>query len=112
MAVLAYLPLVGAAIVWGPAALYLLVKGSYFLATVLCIAGVVIAVLDYVVRTIVVGETSKLHTLLTFFAVLGGIQFFGIVGIIAGPLVVAVSIALLESYRIEQADLVVSNTDL
>jgi len=112
MAVLAYLPLVGAAIVWGPAALYLLVKGSYFLAAVLCIAGVVIAVLDYVVRTIVVGETSKLHTLLTFFAVLGGIQFFGIVGIIAGPLVVAVSIALLESYRIEQADLVVSNTDL
>jgi len=43
---------------------------------------------------------------------LGGIQFFGIVGIIAGPLVVAVSIALLESYRIEQADLVVSKTDL
>lgn len=111
MAIFAYLPLVGAAIVWLPVAVYLLIQGSYGQAMILCVSGVIIAVLDYVVRTIVVGETSKLHTLLTFFAVLGGIQFFGIVGIIAGPLVVAISIALLESYRIEHSNLVVSSTD-
>ncbi len=111
MAILAYLPLVGATIVWGPVALYLFLQGNYVSGAILCIAGVIIAVLDYVVRTIVVGEASKLHTLLAFFAMLGGIQFFGLVGIVAGPLVVAVSVALLESYRAEQAGLVVSSTD-
>jgi predicted PurR-regulated permease PerM len=69
-------------------------------------------VMDYVVRTIVVGGASKLHTLLTFFGVLGGIQFFGLVGIVAGPLVVAVSLALLESYRAERAALVIESSNL
>lgn len=112
MAVLAYLPLVGAAIVWGPAALYLFFNGNYVSAMILCIAGVCIAILDYVVRTIVVGGASKLHTLLTFFGVLGGIQFFGLVGIVAGPLVVAISLALLEHYRAEQAALIIGSGDL
>lgn len=108
IAVLAYLPLVGAAIVWGSVTLYLLVQGRYGSASVLCVAGALIAVLDYVVRTIVVGEASKLHTLVTFFAVLGGIQFFGLVGVIAGPLVVAICVALLESYRAERSGPVIS----
>jgi predicted PurR-regulated permease PerM len=111
MAVLAYLPLIGAAMVWGPVALYQIIQGHYAAAAILCLAGVVIAVLDYVVRTIVVGEASKLHTLLTFFAVLGGIRFFGLVGIVAGPLVVAVSVALLESYRLERSSLVIPRVD-
>ena len=54
----------------------------------------------------VVSEASKLRTLLTFFAVLGGIRFFGLVGIVAEALVVAVSAVLLESGRIERAGLV------
>jgi predicted PurR-regulated permease PerM len=112
MAVLAYLPLVGAALIWGPVAIYLLIQAQYVPATVLCVAGLVIVVLDYVVRTIVVGGASKLHTLLTFFGVLGGIQFFGLVGIVAGPLVVAVSLALLESYRAERAALVIGSSNL
>lgn len=111
IAVLAYLPLVGATLVWGPVAAYLFFQGRYLSATILCFAGVVIAVLDYVVRTIVVGEASKLHSLLTFFAVLGGIQFLGLVGIVAGPLIVAVSVTLLESYRMERTALVLSNSD-
>lgn len=112
IAILAYLPLVGAALIWGPVAIYLFIQTQYVPAMVLCVAGLVIAVMDYVVRTIVVGGASKLHTLLTFFGVLGGIQFFGLVGIVAGPLVVAVSLALLESYRAERATLVVGNGNL
>lgn len=112
MAVLAYLPLVGAAMVWGPVALYLFFQGRYGAAMVLVVAGMLIALIDYVVRTIVVGEASKLHTLLAFFAMLGGIQFFGLVGIVAGPLVVAIGVALLESYRAERIELVVAPKDL
>ncbi len=109
MAVLAYLPLVGAAIVWGPVALYLFIQGRYGAVVILCVAGMLIAILDYVVRNIVVGGASKMHTLLAFFAMLGGLQFFGLVGIVMGPLVVAISMALLESYRTRAADLVVSH---
>jgi len=64
---------------------------------------VVIAVVDFLVRTIVVGEQSNPHTLLVFFSVLGGLKVFGLIGIVAGPLVVAMGIALVESYRTEKA---------
>lgn len=111
MGILAYLPLVGAGMVWFPVALYSFMQGDYAAGAILCVSGFAIAVLDYVVRTIVVGEASKLHTLLTFFSVLGGIQFFGFVGIVAGPLVVAISIALLDSYRAERSAMVSRNLE-
>lgn len=101
MAILAYLPLVGAGLIWIPAAGYLFWQGAYLKVAVLVVVGVVMAVMDYLVRTIVVGSQSHLHTLLVFFSVLGGLQFFGLVGIVAGPLVVAMGITLVESYRAE-----------
>ncbi|MEW6246923.1 MAG: AI-2E family transporter [Nitrospirota bacterium] len=106
MAVLAYLPLVGAGLIWVPAALWLLLQGAYVKVGVLVAAGIMIAVTDYLVRTIVVGSRSRLHTLLVFFSVLGGIHILGLVGIVGGPLVVAVAITLLESYRIEKSPVV------
>ncbi|MDO9116572.1 MAG: AI-2E family transporter [Nitrospira sp.] len=101
MAILAYLPLFGAGLVWMPAAGYLFWQGAYLKGGFLVAIGAVIAVMDYLVRTILVGGQSHLHTLLVFFSVLGGLAVFGLVGIIAGPLVVAVGITLIESYRTE-----------
>lgn len=101
MAVLAYLPLVGAGLVWMPAAAYLLWQGAYGKAFVLIGSGVVIAVMDYLVRTILVGGRSNLHTLLVFFSVLGGLQFFGLVGIVVGPMVVAVGITVVEMWKVD-----------
>jgi predicted PurR-regulated permease PerM len=69
---------------------------------VLVVAGIVLAVvIDDLVRNIIVGNSSRLHSLIMFFSVIGGIHFFGIVGIVAGPLVVAVAVTLLETYRSE-----------
>ncbi len=107
MAVFAYLPLVGAGLIWVPAAVYLFWQGAYIKVAVLIGAGAVLAVMDYLIRTIVVGGRSRLHTLLVFFSVLGGLQVFGLVGIVAGPLVVAVGITLVETYRTETASAVV-----
>ncbi len=107
MALLAYLPLVGAGIIWIPAAGYLFWQGEYVKTVVLVAVGCVIAVMDYLVRTIVVGGRSRLHTLLVFFSVLGGLTVFGLVGIIAGPLVVAVGITLIESHRTETPSMTV-----
>lgn len=99
MAILAYLPLVGAGLVWIPAAGYLAWQGAYGRAFVLIGFGVVIAVMDYLIRTILVGGRSHLHTLLVFFSVLGGLQLFGLVGIVAGPLVVAVGITVVDMWK-------------
>lgn len=99
MAILAYLPLVGAGLVWMPAAAYLVWQGTYGKALVLVGFGAVIAVMDYLIRTIVVGGRSHLHTLLVFFSVLGGLQLFGLVGIVVGPMVVAVGITVVEMWK-------------
>ncbi|TKB84381.1 MAG: AI-2E family transporter [Nitrospira sp.] len=99
MGILAYLPLVGAGLIWIPAAGYLFWQGAYLKTVVLVGVGVAMAVMDYLVRTILVGDRSHLHTVLVFFSVLGGLQFFGLIGIVAGPLVVAMGITLVEGYQ-------------
>lgn len=92
-------------------ALYLFLQGNYVFRVILCIVDVILAALDYVARTIAVGEAFNLHMLMGFIAMLGGIQLFSRVGSVAGPLVFAVSVALLDSCRIEWTSLVVSSRD-
>jgi predicted PurR-regulated permease PerM len=102
MAITAYIPFVGAALVWFPAVIYLAIQGAYVQSAVLVVAGIVLAVvIDDLVRNIIVGKASKLHSLIMFFSVIGGIHSFGIVGIVADPLVVAVAVTLRETYRSE-----------
>jgi predicted PurR-regulated permease PerM len=102
MGVLAYVPAAGASLVWVPGALYLWFIGAYGKMAVVCVAGGIIALLDHVLRTILVGNRSKLHPMLVFFSVLGGIRVFGILGIVAGPLIVAIGRAMLDIYRLEK----------
>jgi predicted PurR-regulated permease PerM len=102
MGFLAYVPAVGASLVWVPGAAYLWFAGAYWKMAVVCAAGVLITLIDQVLRTILVGDRSKLHPILVFFSVLGGIKVFGILGIVAGPLVVAIGRAMLDIYRLEK----------
>ncbi|MEQ1845755.1 MAG: AI-2E family transporter [Nitrospira sp.] len=112
MAITAYIPFVGAALVWFPAAIYLAVQGMYIQSAFLVVAGIVLSVIiDELVRNIIVGKASKLHSLVMFFSVIGGIHFFGLVGIVAGPLVVAVAVTLLEAYRNQKTEPVSSVTE-
>ena len=103
MGILAYLPVVGASVVWAPAALYLYTQAAYGKVVILCATGVLIMILDYLVRPICVGRVSKIHALLVLFSVLGGLKLFGLLGVVVGPLIVAVGVTLLETYRLERA---------
>lgn len=68
--------------------------------------GVVLSVvIDKLVRNMIVGKASKVHSLSMFVSVIGGIQFFGLIGIVAGPLVIPVAVTLLETYRSDTAEL-------
>jgi predicted PurR-regulated permease PerM len=97
------IPIVGSSIIWGPAALYLLLGGSWGKALFLAIWGVgVIGMLDNVLRPILVGSRTRMHELVVLFSVLGGLQFFGPVGIVVGPMTVAAAQGLMRIF-IEEA---------
>ncbi len=91
------IPVVGTGIVWIPAAIVLVLGGHWIKAIILIVWGAaVVAQVDVVVRPYVVSERAKMHNLLIFFALLGGVAAFGIMGLFIGPVVVSVTIAVLD----------------
>ena len=97
MSFLAIVPMLGASIVWAPAALFLALEGNLGSALILTIWGVlVVGTIDNLLRPIFVGNRLKLHTILIFISVIGGLFQFGPAGLILGPVTLAVTIALLE----------------
>jgi predicted PurR-regulated permease PerM len=97
---LSMIPMAGAFLVWVPAAIYLALTGTYIKAIVMVAWGVlVIGSIDNFLSPRLVGRRARLHELLIFFAVLGGLEVFGILGLVLGPVVVAVTLALIEMVR-------------
>jgi predicted PurR-regulated permease PerM len=100
MALLAVVPVLGAFIVWIPAALFLVVEGSWGKALILALWGMmVVGTVDNLLRPILVGNRLKLHTVLAFMSVVGGLILFGPAGVILGPLALTVTTVLLEIWR-------------
>lgn len=100
MIFLSMIPMAGAFIVWVPAAIYLGITGHWVSALILTVWGaVVIGSIDNFLRPKLVGEKTRLHELLVFFSVLGGLQVFGVIGLVLGPVIVAITIALLDVLR-------------
>ncbi|MBI5379319.1 MAG: AI-2E family transporter [Nitrospirae bacterium] len=100
MAVLSFVPLGGTALVWFPAAVILLLEGFYVRGGILIGYGfLVIGLADNLLRPILISGRTRLHPLLIFFGILGGIRLFGLLGVVAGPLLLAVALTLVEVYR-------------
>jgi predicted PurR-regulated permease PerM len=86
--------------VWVPAAIFLAATGHWLYAAILTVWGaLVIGSIDNFLRPKLVGEKTKLHELLIFFSVLGGLQVFGVLGLVVGPVIVAVTLALMDVFR-------------
>jgi predicted PurR-regulated permease PerM len=97
---LSMIPLAGSFLVWIPAAIYLAATGHWGKALALAIWGaLVIGMIDNFLRPKLVGERTRLHELLIFFSVLGGLQIFGVLGLVLGPVIVAITLALLDVFR-------------
>ena len=100
MALLAFLPLIGPWLVWGPAGFGLILSGSTGRGITLLVLGfVLVSGADNVLRPIMIADRSQLHGLLVFISVLGGFSAFGLLGVVLGPLVVATAVGLLRGYR-------------
>jgi predicted PurR-regulated permease PerM len=90
MAVLSILPAIGTALIWGPAAIWLLFSGRIVAGIVLIFVGVVvIGLTDNFLRPLLVGRDTRMPDYLILLATLGGLTAFGLAGIIAGPIIAA-----------------------
>jgi predicted PurR-regulated permease PerM len=108
MALLSVIPLLGAPLVWLPAALFLLLDGQWVQAIIMAVWGAaVVGLADNLLYPVVVGRYLRLHTVPMLVSLIGGIVVFGAVGFFIGPVVLAVTIALLEVWRIRGAPTVV-----
>ena len=100
MSIVSFIPLLGTLGVWGPAAIYLLMRGEYLTGIGLILYGTfVIGLVDNFLRPMLIGSRTKMPTIIIFFSVLGGIEAFGIIGLIMGPLIMAVFISVFEIFR-------------
>ncbi|HEV2707798.1 MAG TPA: AI-2E family transporter [Pyrinomonadaceae bacterium] len=93
-------PILGAPVVWIPASLFLIVTGSWIKALVLVGWGlIVIGSIDNLLYPVLVGDRVRLHTLLVFFSVVGGLLLFGAAGLVLGPVAVVVTMLLIDVWR-------------
>jgi len=100
--VFAILPVVGSALVWGPGALALIL-GHHALAGVLLAIGgaVIVGNVDYVIRPMVFRRWANIHPLITLVGALAGVPYFGILGLLIGPLALSYFFELVKMYREE-----------
>lgn len=94
------IPLLGSFLVWLPLSIYLMLTGHWTKAILLIIWGaLIVSTIDNFLRPKLVGNQTRLHELFIFFSVLGGISVFGLLGIVLGPVVLAITLGLLQTFR-------------
>ncbi|MCX6111927.1 MAG: AI-2E family transporter [Proteobacteria bacterium] len=98
--IFAFIPILGSTPVWIPAVIYLYLQGSVAKFIIMIVFGLIAGVIDNIVRIIIlkgrVKDSKGLHPLISLVAVLGGIQVFGLFGVLIGPVIAALLISMLE----------------
>jgi predicted PurR-regulated permease PerM len=119
VAVASFIPVVGAALVWIPVTLFLLVQGEYVAALVIVFWGVVMTgfVIDNIMRPVVIrritlslgasGEALAVanHTLITVLSTFAGLIHFGVIGLFFGPVMAAMAITVFDVYEHKNSNL-------
>ncbi len=99
MVIMSVLPAIGSGLVWGPAAIYLLVTGEWLSGTVLILFGIlVIGLVDNLLRPVLVGRDTRMPDYLVLLSTLGGLALFGITGFVLGPVIAALFLAVWQLY--------------
>ena len=100
MSLTSFIPMIGTTVIWLPASVVLILKGAYLKGIILVLIGFfIISMADNFLRPLIIGGRTKMPTVVIFFAVLGGIKAFGFVGLVMGPLVVALFLSVFEIFR-------------
>lgn len=97
-----FIPVVGTALIWIPAAIYLFLIGDTTWAIFLAVWSIaIVGSIDNLLRPFLMQGSAGMNTLMIFFSLLGGLQLFGLIGLIYGPLVFAITIVLFNMYEEE-----------
>jgi predicted PurR-regulated permease PerM len=100
MALVAVVPFLGAFVIWVPAALLLALSGELMSAAILTFWGiVVVGLVDNLVYPILVGRKLRMHTIVSFIGIIGGVLLWGAPGVVLGPLIVSMSLTLMGIWR-------------
>jgi predicted PurR-regulated permease PerM len=105
-AVASLIPAIGTLLVWVPAGVYLILTHHIGMGILELAWGalVVVGVSDYVIRPRLVGRGGRMPALFMFAALLGGIEAFGLIGLLLGPLVMALALSTLRTYAAETTE--------
>ena len=106
----ALIPYIGSTIIWFPAALMLIFNGYINLETTLMIKGIllmiygifVIGTVDNILKPKIIGDKAGLHPILVMLGVVGGLSLFGFIGVIVGPIILAMLVAFVDIYEEEK----------
>jgi predicted PurR-regulated permease PerM len=110
MALLSVLPVLGAFVIWVPVAVALALQGHWGRALLLTGWGILIVhPIDNFLGPVLVGTKLRLHTLLIFFSVIGGLAAFGAPGIVLGPVTVAIAVSLFDIWQRSREDELADN---
>lgn len=93
------LPIIGTAIIWVPVAIYFLIAGNTFAALGIVLFGLISTILETLLKPLFVSRMTQMNSSIVLIGMIGGLFFFGILGIILGPLVLAYLLIVLEIYR-------------
>jgi len=87
--------------VFVPAGIILILGGSYIKGLlVIGIGTIVISQADNVIRPYLIAGRTEMHPLMLFFAIIGGVSMFGLLGVVIGPLIAAVFITLIKMFEV------------
>ena len=104
MGLLAVVPVLGAFVIWIPAAIFLVLEGSGGKALLLTLwGGIVVGGIDNLLYPMLVGRRLKMHTVLAFISIVGGLIVFGLSGLILGPVIFTVTRLLLKIWSSRNA---------
>jgi predicted PurR-regulated permease PerM len=99
MFLLAFLPMVGAGLIWIPAALFNLYNNEIWSGIGIVIGGIIISAIDIFLKPKVIGDKAQIHPVLVLLGVLGGLSLFSFTGVIIGPLILVLSITFIQISR-------------
>lgn len=99
MIIMAVIPVVGCAIIWGPAGIIMLLTGHIWEGILILAFGfLVISIVDNLLLPVLIGKDVEMHPLLIFLSTLGGIALFGFSGFVIGPIIASMMLAIWDMY--------------
>lgn len=100
MFILAFLPLIGAFLVWAPAAGYLYLIGDVGEGVFLAVYGLlIVSLIDYYVRPIVIDRRARLNPAVLLVGVFGGLYSMGFIGLFVGPIIIGLFVATVQTVK-------------